>query len=69
MNNIFRLAAIALALFVFGGDTLESFSFVIVWGVLIGTYSSIYVSATILNLFDLRAVHHQEEENYFGTIG
>ena len=59
----------ALALFVFGGDTLESFSFVIVWGVIIGTYSSIYVSAAILNLFDLRAVHHQEEDNYFGSIG
>ena len=58
----------ALALFVFGGDTLESFSFVIVWGVLIGTYSSIYVSATFLNLFDLRKKPDEKEINPFGNV-
>lgn len=58
----------ALALFVFGGDTLESFSFVIVWGVLIGTYSSIYVSATFLNLFDLRRKPDEKEINPFGNV-
>ena len=58
----------ALALFVFGGDTLESFSFVIVWGVIIGTYSSIYVSATFLNLFDLRKKPDEKEINPFGNV-
>ena len=58
----------ALALFIFGGDTLESFSFVIVWGVLIGTYSSIYVSATFLNLFDLRKKPDEKEINPFGNV-
>ena len=43
----------AIALFIFGGDTLRSFSFTILWGVIIGTYSSIYVSAVFLNLFNL----------------
>ena len=38
----------AIALFIFGGDTLRSFSFTILWGVIIGTYSSIYVSAVFL---------------------
>lgn len=58
----------ALALFIFGGDTLESFSFVIVWGVIIGTYSSIYVSATFLNLFDLRKKPDEKEINPFGNV-
>lgn len=58
----------ALALFVFGGDTLRSFSFVIVWGVIVGTYSSIYVSATFLNLFDLRSKPDEKAINPFGNV-
>ena len=58
----------ALALFVFGGDTLKSFSFVIVWGVIIGTYSSIYVSAVFLNLFDLRKHPDERTINPFGNV-
>ena len=58
----------ALALFVFGGDTLRSFSFVIVWGVIIGTYSSIYVSATFLDLFDLRKRPDEKAINPFGNV-
>lgn len=59
----------ALALFVFGGDTLRSFSFVIVWGVVVGTYSSIYVSAVFLNLFDLRKKPDEKAINPFGNVG
>lgn len=58
----------ALALFIFGGDTLRSFSFVIVWGVIVGTYSSIYVSATFLNLFDLRSKPDEKAINPFGNV-
>ena len=58
----------ALALFVFGGDTLKSFSFVIVWGVIVGTYSSIYVSAVFLNLFDLRKHPDEKAINPFGNV-
>ena len=60
----------ALALFAFGGDTLRSFSFTIVAGVVVGTYSSIYVSAVLLNLFDLRATQEAKEQviNPFGNV-
>ena len=59
----------ALALFAFGGDTLRSFSFTILWGVIIGTYSSIYISTTLMNLFDLRASQNQEKNiNPFGNV-
>lgn len=58
------------ALFIWGGDALRSFSFTIVWGILIGTYSSIYVSAVLLNLFDLRKSMEEREKdiNPFGNV-
>lgn len=59
----------ALSLLIFGGDTLRSFSFTIVWGVLVGTYSSIYVSAVILNLFDLRKTQEAAKNvDPFGNV-
>ena len=57
----------ALALLVWGGDTLRSFAFTIFWGVIVGTYSSIYVSTTFLSLFDLRASQAEEKINPFGN--
>lgn len=59
----------AAALFIFGGDTLRSFSFTILWGVIVGTYSSIYVSAVFLNIFDLRKTQEvrMQDVNPFGN--
>ncbi len=37
-----------LALFLFGGEVLHGFSFALVIGILIGTYSSIAIAAPIL---------------------
>lgn len=58
----------ALALLIWGGDTLRSFSFTIVFGVIIGTYSSIYVATTFLNLFNLRAAQEEKVVNPFGNV-
>ena len=58
----------AAALFIWGGDALRSFSFTIVWGIIIGTYSSIYVCGTFLNLFDLRAAQDEKSINPFGNV-
>ncbi len=43
-----------LALILFGGEALFSFSVATFFGILIGTYSSIYISAPILLYFDPR---------------
>ena len=68
LTSITTLLA-AVALLMFGGDVLRSFSFVIVMGVLIGTYSSIYVSTTLMNLFNLRAAQNAEKNiNPFGNV-
>ena len=59
-------------LFVLGGDALRSFSFTIVWGIIIGTYSSIYISAVFLNNFDLKKIQEEKEKedmaNPFGNV-
>ena len=58
----------AISLFIFGGEALRSFSFTILWGVIIGTYSSIYVSAVLLNFFDLRKSQEEKVINPFGNV-
>lgn len=44
----------ALALVVFGGEVLRGFSMSLLWGLVVGTYSSIYISAPVLIYFNLR---------------
>lgn len=59
----------ALALLIWGGETLRSFAFTIFWGVIVGTYSSIYVSTVFLLPFDLRATQEaQNNVNPFGNV-
>ena len=59
----------SLALLIWGGETLRSFAFTIFWGVIVGTYSSIYVSTAFLAPFDLRATQEaQNNVNPFGNV-
>ncbi len=37
-----------LAIFIFGGPELRSFSVAMLWGVFVGTYSSIFIASPIL---------------------
>ena len=36
------------ALFIFGGNVISSFIVALIWGVIIGTYSSIYLASPLL---------------------
>ncbi|WP_421849151.1 protein translocase subunit SecDF [Oricola sp.] len=53
LTSVTTLLAL-LALFFFGGEVLRSFVAAMIFGVLIGTYSSIFVAAPLLILFNLR---------------
>ena len=44
---------VLLSLFVFGGSSLEGFSIALIVGVLIGTYSSIFVASTSIFFLDI----------------
>ncbi|MGE3626186.1 MAG: protein translocase subunit SecF [Hyphomicrobiales bacterium] len=37
-----------VALYVFGGEVIRGFTFAMIWGILVGTYSSIFVAAPLL---------------------
>ncbi len=43
-----------LTLFFFGGAVIKGFTFAMIWGVLVGTYSSIFVAAPLLIYVGLR---------------
>jgi SecD/SecF fusion protein len=43
-----------IALYLFGGEVIRSFTFAMIFGILIGTYSSIFVAGPLLILFRLR---------------
>jgi preprotein translocase SecF subunit len=47
MTSVTTLLAL-VSLFVFGGEVIRSFTFAMIFGILIGTYSSIYVAAPVL---------------------
>ncbi len=47
MTSVTTLLAL-VSLFVLGGDVIRGFVFAMIWGVLIGTYSSIFVASAIL---------------------
>ncbi|TLX12191.1 protein translocase subunit SecDF [Rhizobium sp. MHM7A] len=52
-----------LALYLFGGDVIRSFSFAMLFGVALGTFSSIYIAAPVLIVFRLRQEGPDEEES------
>ncbi|MCB1418456.1 MAG: protein translocase subunit SecDF, partial [Notoacmeibacter sp.] len=54
MTSLTTLLAL-FALFFFGGEVIQSFTAAMIFGVVIGTYSSIFVAAPLLILFNLRS--------------
>jgi SecD/SecF fusion protein len=51
-----------IALYFLGGEVLAGFSFAMIFGIIVGTYSSIFVAAPVLILFKLRPGQLSEEK-------
>lgn len=47
MTSVTTLLAL-LALFTFGGDVIRGFVFAMIWGVVVGTYSSVFIATNVL---------------------
>ena len=64
MTSLTTLLALT-ALFVFGGIVISSFIIALIWGVFIGTYSSLYVASPVLTYLksDNREVGKKKEIN------
>jgi len=54
-----------LSIYIFGGAILKGFSFAMIIGVIVGTYSSIFVAAPILNYTNVsqKTILKEEREN------
>ena len=53
MTSVTTLLAL-FALYFLGGDVIRGFTFAMIWGVLVGTYSSIFVAAKILLILNVK---------------
>ena len=52
-----------LAIIIFGGAVLRDFAIALLWGVTIGTYSSIFIAVGFLSRFDLKAAAEEADED------
>ncbi len=64
MTSVTTLLAL-VALFVFGGEVIRGFTAAMIWGVVVGTYSSIFVASPALLAFEIRrdAMIHDDAGN------
>ncbi len=53
MTSLTTLLALG-ALYTFGGEVIRGFTFAMIWGVVIGTYSSIFVASPILMMLGVK---------------
>ena len=51
-----------LALFIFGGNIIKDFSLAMIWGIVIGTYSSILIATPTLLNMKIRKANKESEE-------
>ena len=60
MTSATTLLALA-ALYLFGSEVIAGFTLAMIWGVIIGTYSSVFIAAPILTYFKLRPAVRAED--------
>ena len=65
MTSVTTLLAL-FALYFLGGDVIRGFTFAMIWGVLVGTYSSVFVAAKILLILDVKR-NWDEKDSKAGT--
>ena len=66
LTSITTLIAL-LILFFFGGEVIKGFSFGMIWGVLVGTYSSIFIATPLLMYMSLRRSIFDDEDEAEGS--
>lgn len=58
MTSLTTLLAL-VALYLFGGGVIRDFTIIMIWGVIIGTYSTFYIATPVLYYLNLRATAQQ----------
>ena len=62
MTSITTLLAL-LALYFLGGAVLQGFTFAMIWGVIVGTYSSVYIASPILQMLGVKRDWSKPEDD------
>ncbi|MGB2319510.1 MAG: protein translocase subunit SecF [Candidatus Puniceispirillum sp.] len=60
MTSVTTLLALT-AIVIFGGAVLRDFALAMIWGVIIGTYSSVFIAVGMLSRFDLKRVDEDDD--------
>ncbi|HSF95696.1 MAG TPA: protein translocase subunit SecF, partial [Thermohalobaculum sp.] len=66
MTSLTTLVAL-IAMFVLGPAVIKGFTFAMIWGILVGTYSSIFVAAPLLLWFKVKRDWSSEEDQKAGV--
>jgi SecD/SecF fusion protein len=66
LTSLTTMLALA-ALYIFGGEVIRSFTFAMLFGVAVGTFSSIYIAAPVLIAFRLRSDAFSAGEDAVGS--
>ena len=56
-----------IALIVFGGDVIRGFVFAMTWGVIVGTYSSVYVAKNVVLMLGVKRDWGKKDDGPAGT--
>ena len=48
-------------MWLFGGEVIRGFTIIMIWGVVIGTYSTIYIATPVLYYLNLRTAADKPE--------
>ncbi|MEM6743708.1 MAG: protein translocase subunit SecF [Pseudomonadota bacterium] len=68
MTSVTTLLAL-LALYFLGGEVIRGFTFAMIWGVVVGTYSSIFVAAAVLLRLGVKRDWSKDEGDKGGPAG
>ncbi len=62
MTSITTLLAL-FSLYILGGAVLQGFTFAMIWGVIVGTYSSVYIASPVLQLLGVKRDWSKPEDD------
>lgn len=67
MTSVTTLLALT-ALFYFGGEVIHGFTAAMIWGVFVGTYSSVFIASPVLLWFELRREPEEKDDGGKSTV-
>lgn len=61
LNTSISMLLVVVIIFIFGGETIKGFMFAMIIGVIVGTYSSIYISSQVMYDLTKNKIKHDQD--------